>query len=206
MPNPDWMKDYEDVEWLDPNGVNLVSQVSTKTIQTYQPTGTPVLGPDGKVLHILAVDVGMKNNQIRCFVKRGVAVTVVPWDYDFTAKQDYDGLFISNGPGDPSILTPVIAKISKILASKSKPVFGICLGHQLMALASGAKTVKLLYGNRGHNIPCIDLQTGKCYITSQNHGFAVDVSTLKEGWSPYFVNANDQSNEVRKVNLGHNPR
>jgi carbamoyl-phosphate synthase/aspartate carbamoyltransferase len=159
------------------------------------PEATPVLGPDGKVLHIMAVDVGMKNNQIRCFVKRGVRVTVVPFDYDFVTDQNYDGLFLSNGPGDPTILKSVIERIAKIIALKTKPVFGICLGHQLLALASGAKTVKLLYGNRGHNIPCTDLQTGRCYITSQNHGFAVDISTLTDGWVPYFTNANDQSNE-----------
>ncbi|KAJ3360854.1 hypothetical protein HDU91_004324 [Kappamyces sp. JEL0680] len=137
----------------------------------------------------------MKNNQIRCFLKRGVSVTVVPWDYDFVANQDYDGLFISNGPGDPTTLSMVIARLSKIMEARKKPVFGICLGHQLLALASGAKTQKLLYGNRGHNIPCTDSQTGRCYITSQNHGFAVNVSTLKEGWVPYFTNANDHSNE-----------
>ncbi|KAJ3312934.1 hypothetical protein HDV04_002591 [Boothiomyces sp. JEL0838] len=197
LPNPDWLVDYVDTEWVDPNGINLVAQVSTKKPTTYQPLPnvTPVKGPNGKILHILAVDVGMKNNQIRCFAKRGVSVTVVPWDYDFTTAQDYDGLFISNGPGDPSILTIVIERLSKMLEAKTKPIFGICLGHQLLALASGAKTIKLLYGNRGHNIPCTDLQTGRCYITSQNHGFAVDVSTLKDGWEPYFVNANDQSNE-----------
>ncbi|KAI8898407.1 hypothetical protein BC833DRAFT_590035 [Globomyces pollinis-pini] len=196
-PNPDWLKDYDDIAWVDPNGINLVEQVSTKVKTTYNPSpdATPVKGDDGKILHILAVDVGMKNNQIRCFAKRGVSVTVVPWDYDFVKDQNYDGLFISNGPGDPSLLTGVINKVSQILKTRSKPVFGICLGHQILALASGASTVKLLYGNRGHNIPCTNLITGRCYITSQNHGFAVDVSTLKEGWTPYFTNANDGSNE-----------
>ena len=196
-PNPEWIKDYQDVAWVDPNGTNLVSQVSTKKQTTYQPLKdvAPVKGPDGKVLHILALDIGMKNNQIRCFVKRGVSVTVVPWDYDFVKNQNYDGLFLSNGPGDPTILKDVIAKVRTILDEKKKPVFGICLGHQVLALASGAKTEKLLYGNRGHNIPCTDLETGRCYITSQNHGFAVNVSTLPDGWKPYFVNANDDSNE-----------
>jgi carbamoyl-phosphate synthase/aspartate carbamoyltransferase len=197
-PNPEWLKDYQDVAWVDPNGTNLVAQVSTTKVTNYPalPNVKHVTGPDGKPLRILAVDVGMKNNQIRCFLKRGVSLTVVPWDYDFAANQDYDGLFISNGPGDPTMLKIVIERIAKVLADRKKPIFGICLGHQLLALASGAQTEKLLYGNRGHNIPCTDLETGRCYITSQNHGFAVNISTLKEGWKPYFVNANDNSNEV----------
>jgi carbamoyl-phosphate synthase/aspartate carbamoyltransferase len=196
FPNPEWLKDYQDIPWFDPNGVNLVAQVSSTKVTTYEPSGDVIVtGPDGKPLHILAVDVGMKNNQIRCFVKRGVKVTVVPWTYDFVQNQNYDGLFISNGPGDPTMLQPVIDRLSKMIESQKKPIFGICLGHQLLALASGAKTVKLKYGNRGHNIPCTDLETGRCYITSQNHGFAVDVSTLADGWKPYFINANDQSNE-----------
>jgi carbamoyl-phosphate synthase / aspartate carbamoyltransferase len=202
-PNPDWLKGYQDVPWTDPNGINLVAKVSTSVETIYQPlsTSTKVCGPDGKVLRILCVDVGMKNNQIRCFLKRGVSLKVVPWDYDFVTNTDYDGLFISNGPGDPTLLTIVIERLSKMLISKTKPIFGICLGHQLLALASGAKTSKLLYGNRGHNIPCTDLTTGRCYITSQNHGFAVDVDTLQQGWEPYFVNANDHSNEVNLSTL-----
>lgn len=202
-PNPDWIKKYQDVAWVDPNGINLVAEVSTRKTTTFMPPAdvTPVKGPTGKILRVLAVDVGMKNNQIRCFLKRGISVTVVPWDFDFVSFQDYDGLFISNGPGDPTILTVVIDRLAKVLDAKKKPIFGICLGHQLLALASGAKTEKLLYGNRGHNIPCTDLETGRCYITSQNHGFAVDINTLKEGWKPYFVNANDGSNEVQFVAL-----
>jgi carbamoyl-phosphate synthase/aspartate carbamoyltransferase len=196
-PNPDWLKEYQDVEWVDPNGANLVAQVSCKKVTVYPALKdvTHVTGPDGKALRILAIDVGMKNNQIRCFLKRGVSVSVAPWDYDFVTNQDYDGLFISNGPGDPTILKIVIDRLAKVLEAKKKPIFGICLGHQLLALASGAKTHKLLYGNRGHNIPCTDSQTGRCYITSQNHGFAVDISTLQPGWVPYFTNANDHSNE-----------
>lgn len=200
-PNPDWLLEYQDVAWTDPNGINLVAKVSTTKISTFEPlsTATKVCGPDGKVLRILAVDVGMKNNQIRCFLKKGVSLKVVPWDYDFVSNTDYDGLFISNGPGDPTLLTIVVERLAKMLKSQTKPIFGICLGHQLLALASGAKTQKLLYGNRGHNIPCTDLTTRRCYITSQNHGFAVDVTTLTEGWKPYFVNANDDSNEVTLV-------
>ncbi|KAL7747191.1 Carbamoyl-phosphate synthase [Sorochytrium milnesiophthora] len=192
----DWIKDCQDTPWVDPNDRNLVAEVSTKNAVVYPPVGDkPVKGPDGKVLRIMAVDVGMKYNQIRCFVRRGVELKVVPWNYDFVADTDYDGLFVSNGPGDPTMVTDTIARLRKLLELKTKPVFGICLGHQLLALAAGAKTIKLKYGNRGHNIPCTDLHTGRCHITSQNHGYAVDTATLPEGWEELFVNANDGSNE-----------
>ncbi|TPX36935.1 hypothetical protein SmJEL517_g00916 [Synchytrium microbalum] len=197
-----WMNDLSNIDWHDPNERNLVGEVSITTPVTYHPDPSvnAVKGPDGKTLRIMAVDVGMKNNQIRCFLKRGVELTVVPWNYDFVAHQkEYDGLFISNGPGDPSTVTPTITNLKQLLAQQTKPIFGICLGHQLLALAAGAKTSKLLFGNRGHNIPCTDLRTNRCYITSQNHGFAVDVSTLPDGWEATFINANDESNE----GIGH---
>lgn len=195
----EWREAFEVPEWVDPNVQNLVAKVSVKEPTLYVPPtdheGVNLQkGPDGKVLRIVAVDVGMKYNQIRCFVKRGVELLVVPWDYDFT-KEEYDGLFISNGPGDPSVLSELSARLSAVLESKKTPVFGICLGHQLLARASGASTLKLKFGNRGHNIPCTSTISGKCYITSQNHGFAVDVNTLTSGWKPLFVNANDESNE-----------
>ncbi|KAJ3153260.1 hypothetical protein HDU89_000891 [Geranomyces variabilis] len=193
-----WMQELSNVEWHDPNTRHLVSEVSVKEPILYTPdekTTTRVLGKNGKVLRILAIDVGLKNNQIRCFVKRGVEVKVVPWNYDFIADRDFDGLFISNGPGDPTSVTETIDRLAQQMKLADKPMFGICLGHQLIALASGAKTIKMKYGNRGHNIPCTNLQTGRCYITSQNHGFCVDVNTLQPDWSEYFVNANDGSNE-----------
>ncbi|KAJ3038549.1 hypothetical protein HDV00_000554 [Rhizophlyctis rosea] len=191
-----WLAELSDLEWHDPNTRNLVAEVSIKTTRIYPADESKaVRGPDGKILRVLAVDVGMKNNQIRCFTTRGVEVKVVPWDYDFIADRDHDGIFISNGPGDPTTVKPTIERLRKQLELRDRPVFGICLGHQLMALASGAGTKKMLFGNRGHNIPCTDMDTGRCYITSQNHGFAVDVATLKEGWEEYFVNANDGSNE-----------
>ncbi|KAJ1566129.1 hypothetical protein HK096_009707 [Nowakowskiella sp. JEL0078] len=192
-----WISEYDNVEWEDPNSRNLVAEVSIKKPELYKPdAATAIKGKDGKTIRIMAVDVGIKNNQIRCFVKRGVELIVVPWDYDFTAVTDYDGLFISNGPGDPTTVQITIQRLAKQQKAATKPIFGICLGHQLTALAAGGKTQKMLFGNRGHNIPCTDLTTGRCYITSQNHGFAVDVASLnQDDWEEYFVNANDGSNE-----------
>lgn len=152
---------------------------------------------------MICVDVGLKFNQIRCLVNRGVEVLVVPWDYDFTASagKDYDGLFLSNGPGDPAMLSKTVVNISKAMKDGRTPIFGICLGHQLLARAAGAKTIKMKFGNRGQNIPCTSMISGRCYITSQNHGYAVDTNTLPEDWEELFVNANDNSNEgIRHVN------
>lgn len=177
-------------KFTDPNEENLVARVSIKKKKTYGE------GP----VKIVAVDCGMKENILRSLLlpnPRGVAswVTVVrvPWDYDFT-KDHYDALFISNGPGDPTQCGITIEHIRQAM-SAGKPILGICLGNQLLALAAGAKTYKLKYGHRGQNQPCVDVQTGRCYITSQNHGFAVDGKTLPDGWEEWFVNANDASNE-----------
>ena len=139
----------------------------------------------------------MKYNQLRCLLARGVEVMVVPWDYDFPtlAGKDYDGLFVSNGPGDPATLTVTTNNLTKMFQDARVPVFGICLGHQLIARSVGAQTTKMKFGNRGHNIPCTSMISGKCHITSQNHGYAVDASTLKNGWEELFINANDHSNE-----------
>ncbi|OWB59021.1 hypothetical protein B5S28_g5143 [[Candida] boidinii] len=190
-----WTQNFEIPQWVDPNTDNLVAKVSTKEPVLYKPSKENArLGPDGKVIRIVAVDVGMKYNQIRCFVKYGVELKVVPWDYDFTTEE-YDGLFISNGPGDPSVMDETVQRIKKALDEAKTPIFGICLGHQLMARASGASTIKMKFGNRGHNIPCTSTVSGRCYITSQNHGFAVDTTTLSEGWKELFVNSNDGSNE-----------
>ena len=181
------------VAFDDPNQRNLVAEVSTKEIRRFGPT-------DGSVPHIIAFDCGIKYNIIRHFIyNQGVTLTVVPFDYDLAtnpANINYDGIFISNGPGDPTMCTSTIQSIRwAINLEKHKPIFGICLGNQLLALACGAKTYKMKYGNRGMNQPCIDLRTTKCYITPQNHGFAVDSDSLPAEWKSLFLNANDLSNE-----------
>ncbi|CAI5756041.1 unnamed protein product [Candida verbasci] len=193
----DWKQYFDVPEFDDPNVKNLVSKVSTKEPILYSPINKDELkinSKTGKPIRIVSVDVGMKYNQIRCFVRRGVELLVVPWDYDFT-KEEYDGLFISNGPGDPAVMDKTVERLRKVIEEAKTPIFGICLGHQLMARASGASTLKLKFGNRGHNIPCTSTISGRCYITSQNHGYAVDKDSLTSGWKELFVNANDGSNE-----------
>jgi carbamoyl-phosphate synthase small subunit len=149
---------------------------------------------------IIAFDCGMKLNIVRHFIySQDVCLIVVPFDYNLEtnpASVEYDGIFVSNGPGDPTMCTETIASLRYALAmSPPKPIFGICLGNQLLALACGAKTYKMKFGNRGMNQPCIDLRTAKCYITPQNHGYAVDGASLPTDWKPLFLNANDLSNE-----------
>ncbi len=180
----------EDVPFEDPNARNLVSEASVREPIVYG-SGGP---------RVLAVDCGMKNNIIRCFLDRGASVIRVPWDFDFNGGgddrggYDCDGLFVSNGPGDPKMCAATIAHLKEALARKRK-IFGICLGNQLLALAAGADTYKLKYGHRSHNQPCLETGTKRCRITSQNHGFAVDTASLPEGWEPWFENANDGTNE-----------
>jgi carbamoyl-phosphate synthase small subunit len=173
----------EKTDFYDPNKVNLVAEVSTSEKKIY---GT------GKY-RILLVDCGVKYNIIRNLLKRDTTIIRVPWDHDFS-KEEYDGLFLTNGPGDPKMCEVTIRNIHKAF-SGTRPIFGICLGNQLMALASGADTYKLKYGHRSHNQPVIKAGTNKTYITSQNHGFAVDNNTLPEDWEPLFINLNDNTNE-----------
>ena len=166
------------------------------------PKDTALYHMSGRPLRVVCLDVGLKYNQLRCLLNRGVEVLVVPWDYDFPslAGKGYDGLFVSNGPGDPAMVSVTIKHIARAIEDGRTPIFGICLGHQLLARAAGANTLKMKFGNRGHNIPCTNILSGKCYITSQNHGYAVDAMSLPEGWEELFVNANDGSNEgIRHV-------
>mmetsp|Transcript_1021 Transcript_1021/g.2283 ORF Transcript_1021/g.2283 Transcript_1021/m.2283 type:complete len:1535 (+) Transcript_1021:154-4758(+) len=179
------------IEFSDPNKRNLVAEVSTKTVKVYGENNTT---------NIIAYDCGMKFNIIRYFVDtHKVRLTVVPFDYDLEANPSnipWEGLFLSNGPGDPTMCPQTIKSIQYALELETpRPIFGICLGNQLLALASGAKTYKMKYGNRGMNQPCVDLRSGRCYITPQNHGFAVDSSSLPPMWKPLFINANDLTNE-----------
>ena len=162
---------------------HLVAQVSCREVLHY--------GKGSK--RVVLVDCGVKHNILRCLIDRNIKVVRVPWDYDFTGM-DYDGLFLSNGPGDPAVCTETITHLRQALQG-DRPVFGVCLGSQLMALAAGAKTFKLPYGHRSHNQPVRRVGTDRCYITSQNHGYAVDPATLPEGWEPFFVNLNDGTNE-----------
>jgi len=142
---------------------------------------------------VVLVDCGVKNNIIRCLLDRNSTVIRVPWNYDFSAE-NYDGVFISNGPGDPAMCMETVQNIRKTITDE-KPIMGICLGNQLLALAAGAETYKLKYGHRSHNQPVLLTGTNRCYITSQNHGFAVETKTLPDDWEPLFINANDNTNE-----------
>jgi len=171
-------------KFIDPNKENLVEKVSIKEKKIHGTKGPTVI----------VVDCGMKENIVRSLVERGVTVVQVPWNYDFT-KEDYDGVVISNGPGDPVQCGETI-KIIRQAFKKGLPMLGICLGTQLMALAAGAKTYKLPYGHRAHNQPCLDVIGGtRSYITSQNHGYAVRAHTLPKDWKVWFENMNDGSVE-----------
>ncbi len=173
----------------DPNMRNLVAEVSCKNIITYEPDADVSIKKS-----IIAFDCGMKNNILRSFLKRGVTVHRVPWNYDLvTSPLKFDAVFISNGPGDPKMCTETIKQIQFALA-KNIPTFGICLGNQLLALAIGGDTYKLPYGHRSANQPCLEVGTKRCIITSQNHGFAVK-DQLPTGWKVWFTNANDGSVE-----------
>ncbi|MBD3164161.1 glutamine-hydrolyzing carbamoyl-phosphate synthase small subunit [Candidatus Woesearchaeota archaeon] len=177
------VQENEDIGFYDPNKENLIEQVSIRN---------PALYGSGKI-RVMLLDCGCKSNIIRSFIRRKVKVIRVPWDYDFAGKK-YDGLFISNGPGDPKTAKDAIENI-RIALQQEKPTFGICLGNQLLALAAGGDTYKLKFGHRSQNQPCIELGTKRCYITSQNHGFAVNTKKLPGGWHAWFENANDGTNE-----------
>lgn len=180
------------IPFRDPNKENLVAEVSIKKTKIYRTEIHRTKKTGKKKKTIVLIDCGIKNNSIRSFLDRGCDVIRVPWNYDFISHGvACDGLFLSNGPGDPAVMNETVAIIKKAFA-KRIPTFGICLGNQLMARAAGAKTYKLKFGHRGQNQPCRDLITRRCYITSQNHGFAVDDKTLpKRDWNVWFENVND---------------
>lgn len=171
------------ISFSDPNARNLVAEVSTR--------GVAKLGTGKK--KIVLIDCGVKENIIRELLKRDTTVIRVPWDYDIVGNNlNCDGVLVSNGPGDPKMADVTIRNVKKIL-SKKIPVFGICLGNQILALAAGGDTFKLPFGHRGQNQPCAEVGTNKCYITTQNHGFAI--GKIPEGFKEWFVNSNDKTNE-----------
>lgn len=173
-------------------GINWVDKVSCKDIIRYN---------EGAGRKVVLVDCGVKNNIIRCLVNRGVEVVRVPWNYDYT-NMEFDGLFLANGPGDPDMCVDAVEILKKQMSASRKPICGICMGNQLLAKAGGATIYKLKYGHRSHNQPVREVGTNRCYVTSQNHGYAVDAATLGNDWRELFVNMNDGSNEgIRHLSL-----
>ena len=175
----------DNIPQADYEGVNFVDKVSCKEIIRYN---------EGAGKKVVLVDCGVKNNIIRCLVNRGVEVIRVPWNYDYT-DMEFDGLFLGNGPGDPDMCEEAVSVIRKQMGLSRKPICGICMGNQLLGKAAGATIYKLKYGHRSHNQPVRQVGTDHCFITSQNHGYAVDTATLSQDWEPLFINMNDGSNE-----------
>lgn len=169
----------------DYGAINWVERVSCKNVIRYN---------EGAGKKVVLVDCGVKANIIRCLINRGVEVIRVPWNYDYTGME-FDGLFLANGPGDPDLCEDAVTVLRKQMDSSRKPICGICMGNQLLAKAAGATIYKLKYGHRSHNQPVREVGTNRCYVTSQNHGYAVDVSRLGNDWRELFVNMNDGSNE-----------
>lgn len=169
----------------DYGSINWVERVSCKDVIRYH---------EGAGRKVVLVDCGVKHNIIRCLIRRGVEVVRVPWNYDYT-DMDFDGLFLANGPGDPDRCEEAVNILKKQMSQSRKPICGICMGNQLLAKAGGARIYKLKYGHRSHNQPVREVGTTRCYVTSQNHGYAVDASTLGADWRELFVNLNDGSNE-----------
>ncbi len=211
---------YEGVNFVDkvstkeiihyyPTSEKTQSAETTKTTKTTKTTGTTETTKTTKTTAIpeptpkvLLVDCGVKHNILRCLLRRGVEVIRVPWNYDFNTLE-FDALFLSNGPGDPDTCMEAVEHIRQFMAeeeakhdpAKVRPLMGICMGNQLLGKAAGATIYKLKYGHRSHNQPVREVGTERCFITSQNHGYAVDTTTLGSDWEPLFVNMNDGSNE-----------
>jgi len=174
-----------DIPFHDPNTDNLVAQVSNPRVSVH----------GSGALTLALLDCGAKQNIVHALLSRNIRVVTVPWDYDLFARTrgfDFDGLVISNGPGNPKMAQKTIQTIRRAL-EQNIPTLGICLGHQLLALAAGGDTYKLKFGHRSQNQPCLLEDSKRCYITTQNHGFAV--GTLPADFAPWFINANDGSNE-----------
>jgi carbamoyl-phosphate synthase small subunit len=181
----------DDIEFYDPNRENLIKKVTIKEPVVYNAKGKR---------KIVVVDCGVKYNILRSLIERECCVIRVPCNYDFF-EHAFDGVVVSNGPGDPKMCQETIALIRRCY-EKAIPTFGICLGNQLMALAAGANTYKLKYGHRSQNQPCLQAGTKRCFITSQNHGYAVETKTLHKDWESWFINVNDDTNEgIRHKNL-----
>ncbi|KAI0219175.1 Multifunctional pyrimidine synthesis protein CAD [Massospora cicadina] len=171
---------------IDPNSRNLVAEVSTKYAYT--------LGSGD--IHVGVIDCGIKHNILRSLLEQNVRATVLPWDCDLpNIMHAFDGIFISNGPGNPTHLTKLIDNMRIAIDTFNKPIFGICMGNQIIGQAASLGIYKMQFGNRGHNQPAIDCITGRCFITSQNHGYALDDTLMPSGWRRHFINANDGTNE-----------
>ena len=181
-------------EYWDPSAENLVDQVSTKIPYVLNPTGD---------VKIAVLDFGVKANILRSLVRRNAAITVLPWNFDFNQVRDeFDGLFLSNGPGDPQKCTEAALHLRKTMNEWDRPIFGICMGHQVIGIAAGLDAYRMTFGNRGHNQPVLALassgsiKAGRVYVTSQNHQYALKLQDpFPAGWEPFFINCNDSSVE-----------